>query len=89
MNNKQETSTIARCSFCKKSQDRVNRLTAGPGGVYICDECVDLYRESLEKTWKPGDTAKKLIQVCSSCGTRCPASHNFCFNCGSRLVQET
>src|SRR5215471_13932779 len=31
-----------RCSFCGKSQDQVQRLIAGPGGVYICDECVDL-----------------------------------------------
>ncbi|HEX6776862.1 MAG TPA: ClpX C4-type zinc finger protein, partial [Ktedonobacterales bacterium] len=31
-----------RCSFCGKSQDQVQRLIAGPGGVYICDECIDL-----------------------------------------------
>ncbi len=28
------------CSFCGKSQDQVKRLIAGPGAVYICDECV-------------------------------------------------
>lgn len=28
------------CSFCGKNQDRVERLVAGPGGVYICNECV-------------------------------------------------
>ena len=33
------------CSFCGKSQDQVRRLIAGPGAVYICDECVDLCRE--------------------------------------------
>lgn len=31
-----------RCSFCGKPQHRVRRLVAGPGGVYICDECIDL-----------------------------------------------
>lgn len=28
-----------QCSFCKKSQDDVRKLIAGPA-VYICDECV-------------------------------------------------
>src|SRR5438876_5597561 len=30
--------TTYRCSFCGKSQDQVQRLIAGPGGVYICDD---------------------------------------------------
>ncbi|HEU4783188.1 MAG TPA: aspartate carbamoyltransferase catalytic subunit [Ktedonobacterales bacterium] len=38
-----------RCSFCGKSQDQVARLIAGPGGVYICDECVNLCREIIEE----------------------------------------
>jgi len=29
------------CSFCKKSQEEVRKLIAGPG-VFICDECIDL-----------------------------------------------
>lgn len=28
-----------RCSFCRKTQDQVSKLVAGPH-VYICDECV-------------------------------------------------
>ena len=35
------------CSFCKREQDQVNRLIAGPDNVYICDECVDLCKEML------------------------------------------
>ena len=38
-----------RCSFCGKSQEQVHRLIAGPGGVYICDECIDLCQEVLEE----------------------------------------
>ncbi len=30
------------CSFCTRSQEEVQRLIAGPGGVFICDECVAL-----------------------------------------------
>lgn len=33
-----------RCSFCGKGQEQVHRLIAGPGGVYICGECIDLCR---------------------------------------------
>ena len=40
------------CSFCAKSQGRVNKLIAGPG-VYICNECVDLCREIIDAD--PGD----------------------------------
>jgi len=36
---------LYRCSFCSKSQDQVQRLIAGPAGVYICDECIDLCKE--------------------------------------------
>ena len=35
------------CSFCGKNQDQVKRLIAGPGAVYICDECVELCREII------------------------------------------
>jgi len=35
------------CSFCRRSQDEVNRLIAGPDSTYICDECVHLCNEIL------------------------------------------
>ncbi len=38
-----------RCSFCGKGQDEVKRLIAGPGAVYICDECVELCREIIDE----------------------------------------
>lgn len=86
-NNIQEENAVRVCSFCGKSQNQVNRLTAGPGGVNICDACVDLYREHLEKeAGKPVDRVK-LIQVCSTCGTRPPANHRYCYNCGNQLIQ--
>ena len=37
-----------RCSFCNKTEDQVRKLIAGPGGVYICDECIDVCSEILE-----------------------------------------
>jgi ATP-dependent Clp protease ATP-binding subunit ClpX len=41
------------CSFCAKSQDQVKKLIAGPGAVYICDECVELCREIIEEEGAP------------------------------------
>ncbi|UYP00313.1 ATP-dependent Clp protease ATP-binding subunit ClpX [Oceanotoga sp. DSM 15011] len=36
------------CSFCGKSQEEVNALIAGPNGIYICDECIDLFGDLIE-----------------------------------------
>ena len=44
------------CSFCGKNQDQVRRLIAGPGAVYICDECVDLCREIIDEENGTGTT---------------------------------
>jgi ATP-dependent Clp protease ATP-binding subunit ClpX len=36
-----------RCSFCRRSHDEVERLIAGPDGVFICDSCVELCQRVL------------------------------------------
>lgn len=36
-----------RCSFCRRSHDEVERLIAGPDGVFICNFCVDLCQHIL------------------------------------------
>ncbi len=46
-------SEVQICSFCKRTQDEVNRLIAGPDRVFICDECVDLCKEILEEETEP------------------------------------
>ncbi len=35
------------CSFCSKPKELVKRLIAGPSGIYICDECIEICREVL------------------------------------------
>ncbi|GBD14269.1 ATP-dependent Clp protease ATP-binding subunit ClpX [bacterium HR25] len=37
------------CSFCGKGQAEVRRLIAGPNGVYICDDCVQLCQEIINE----------------------------------------
>ena len=48
------------CSFCGHSQDQVRRLIAGPGSVYICDECVELCREIIQEESAPAANKKKV-----------------------------
>ena len=38
-----------RCSFCNKTQNQVRKLIAGPAGVYICDDCIDICTDILEE----------------------------------------
>ena len=38
-----------KCSFCGKNQDQVRKLIAGPEGVYICDECIDICADIIEE----------------------------------------
>ena len=40
-----------RCSFCGKSQDEVRKLIAGPDGVFICNECVDICVGIIEEEY--------------------------------------
>jgi ATP-dependent Clp protease ATP-binding subunit ClpX len=48
------------CSFCGKSQEQVRRLIAGPGAVYICDECVELCREIIDEDAVGGPPKTKV-----------------------------
>ncbi|MGI6229358.1 MAG: ATP-dependent Clp protease ATP-binding subunit ClpX [Tractidigestivibacter sp.] len=38
-----------RCSFCGKTRSQVDKLIQGPGGVFICDECVHACAEMIDE----------------------------------------
>lgn len=40
-----------RCSFCGKSQEQVQKLIAGPNGLYICDECIEICADILDEEY--------------------------------------
>ncbi|MBN1274428.1 MAG: ATP-dependent Clp protease ATP-binding subunit ClpX [Candidatus Aminicenantes bacterium] len=44
MNNShhQKYNTVVKCNFCNRNQTQVKKLIAGPGGVYICDNCIEV-----------------------------------------------
>ncbi|HEY0757505.1 MAG TPA: ClpX C4-type zinc finger protein [Ktedonobacteraceae bacterium] len=80
-----------RCSFCGKQQQQVARLIAGPGGVYMCDECIALCQEIISEEQafiKPASIIEVEVTptlLCSVCGTHCAEVHHYCFNCGQKL----
>lgn len=43
---------ICYCSFCKKNQKQVRKLIAGPNGVYICDECIEVCSEIIAEQYE-------------------------------------
>ena len=52
-----------RCSFCNKSENQVTKLIAGPGGVYICDECIAICQEILEEELGDGGKNAKGVDT--------------------------
>ena len=49
-----------RCSFCNKTQDQVKKMIAGPGGVYICDECVDICADIIEEEYEDDPETEEM-----------------------------
>ncbi|APA73280.1 ATP-dependent Clp protease ATP-binding subunit [Corynebacterium pseudotuberculosis] len=54
----QESADLLKCSFCGKSQKQVKKLIAG-GGVYICDECIELCNEIIEEELRTAAEEKR------------------------------
>lgn len=57
------TNNILSCAFCGKTQKQVVKLLAGVENSHICNECVDLCYNVLNKEMKGGtDSAKKKLR---------------------------
>lgn len=54
------------CSFCLKSQHEVQQLIAGPGFIFICDECVGLCDAILAGEPPKVDASKFKIDLIST-----------------------
>src|SRR5260221_7211809 len=52
------------CSFCTRNSTQVERLIAGPPGIFICNECVDVCSTLLRDHHKRrGGEAAKLGKI--------------------------
>ncbi|MEZ5980208.1 MAG: ATP-dependent Clp protease ATP-binding subunit ClpX [Planctomycetota bacterium] len=40
---------VERCTFCEKTRHQVQSLIAGPPGIYICNECIDICNSILQE----------------------------------------
>ncbi|MBQ3392678.1 MAG: ATP-dependent Clp protease ATP-binding subunit ClpX [Lachnospiraceae bacterium] len=47
-----------RCSFCNRTENQVNKLIAGPEGVYICDECVAICSDIMDEAMEDAEAAQ-------------------------------
>ncbi len=63
-------SNLTMCSFCGKSHSEVKKLIAGPG-VYICNECIEVCSNILEK--ELGGTPSKGKTPAEKPGFKIPA----------------
>ncbi len=54
------TEPTPTCSFCGRTEDLVEKLVSGPGLVYICDKCVHLCLDIVQK--KPVSHDFKLLK---------------------------
>lgn len=43
------------CAFCGKPKELAEKLVAGPNGLYICDECLDICNSILEEESVPSE----------------------------------
>jgi ATP-dependent Clp protease ATP-binding subunit ClpX len=59
-----ETGTPAarRCSFCSRGETEVQRLIAGPEGVFICNECVELCGDILDGDVRHGGQGGRSVR---------------------------
>jgi len=54
----QKMNALVRCNFCNRNQSQVKKLIAGPGGVFICDNCIEV-AHSIVQTDKAKEEEKK------------------------------
>lgn len=50
------------CSFCGKSKELVKKLIAGPNGIYICDQCIEICDEILKSESAGEDKEINLLK---------------------------
>ncbi|MBO4750450.1 MAG: ATP-dependent Clp protease ATP-binding subunit ClpX [Lachnospiraceae bacterium] len=52
-----------KCSFCGKHQGQVRKLIAGPTGVYICDECVEICEDIIAEELEDEEQEESPIDI--------------------------
>ena len=50
------------CSFCGRSKKQVDAFVEGPGGVFICPECIDLCYNIVRQERRRTNGAAMMLQ---------------------------
>ena len=68
---------VERCTFCEKRRHHVASLIAGPPGVYICNECIEICNSILqEEQRRSGDPASAATETGASRARRGPRAQD-------------
>lgn len=59
-----ETSVVS-CSFCSKTSIHVKKLIAGPAGIHICNECIELCSSIVDEETVLQITKDKKVELAS------------------------
>jgi len=73
---------VERCTFCEKRRHHVASLIAGPPGVYICNECIEICNSILQEEQRrtpeaaraagPGASTRRAGGATDATGRRLP-----------------
>lgn len=58
------------CDFCGKNQNDTETIVAGPDGVAICDECIDLSMEILTERRREKNGPPSVIDMAKGWAAR-------------------
>ena len=57
---------VERCTFCEKPRHQVTSLIAGPPGVYICNECIEICNSILQEEQRRNPVTSDGIEAPSA-----------------------
>lgn len=62
------THAVVACSFCQRDKNMTDMLVAGPGGIFVCDQCIAAAATALA-VQAPSETVQVVAgTACSFCG---------------------
>ena len=80
-------SNLTMCSFCGKSHSEVRKLIAGPG-VYICDSCILVCKNILDKELTEDDTAEFTDVASTESGLKVPDPATICQQLNDHVIGQ-
>lgn len=61
-NYQEKVSSTVKCNFCNRDQNQVKKLIAGPGSIYICDNCIEIAHSIIISDAKEEERKKQKTE---------------------------